>query len=207
MVLARSEHASIREMKPEEVESNLFSYHLNGLVGEGYITKTGRGVYTLTPKGHKLIGSFSTATNTQQENIKTVVMLYGKTHDGHYLFFQWSRQPYINRVTLLHDRMPLGKSLENGIQDATFDKLGMELKPRYMTSVLIKITHDGELVSHMNALVYSVNVENIELPYQSRNGKAFLASLEDLDNKMEGLDELVEALSTQSQQKEFYLTY
>lgn len=207
MVLVRKEQALIQEMKPQDIESNLFSYHLQGLIGDGYVTKINRGTYSLTPKGHKLVGAFSTATNTQQENIKTVVILYAKNRDGKYLLFRWSRQPYIDHVTLLHDRMPLGKSLDDGIKSASVDKLGVELPSKYITSTLIKIMHKGELVSHMHALVYDIDIENMAFPYHSRNGTAFLASLIDVEEKMEGLDKLIESIESQSEPKELYLSY
>lgn len=207
MVLVHKQEASIKDMKPKDMESNLFSYHLQSLITNGYVTKISRGTYNLTSKGHTLAGSFSTVTNSQQENIKTVIMLYAKNHDGQYLFFQWNRQPYINMVTLLHDRMPSGKSLDQGIRDASLDKLGVELPMVYMTTALVKILHEGVLVSHMNALVYKVDIATIHLPYQSRNGTAFLALLKDVDNKMEGMGELIEGLDTQTHPKEFHLMY
>lgn len=173
-VLLRSEAARLKDMRPDDVAANLFTYHLGGLVAGNYITKSGRGVYQLTSKGLKLAGTFSTGSLRSTENIKTVVMLYGE-HDGKLLLFRWSRQPYLGKVTLAYDRMALGTPLVEGVRSALFDKLGVEVPVAFMTSAFVRIVHQNETISHMNALVYRVNLDNVALPYVSRNGEAFLA--------------------------------
>ncbi|HRN90507.1 MAG TPA: hypothetical protein PK265_02100 [Candidatus Saccharibacteria bacterium] len=193
-VLLRTESATIKSMRPSDVPANLFAYHLDGLITDKLIKKSKRGVYKLTPEGLKAAGMFSTLTGASQENLKTVIMLYGKDSDGRVLLFRWSRQPYIDRVTLPHDRMHFGKSLDDGIDDALLDKLGLqELDVSYMTNVLIKIVQNDTIVSHMNALVYRVDTEQLQLPYVSRNGEAFMAMLGD-DREAKGLKELIDKL-------------
>ena len=79
LVLIRHRTARVKELMPSDIAANLFAYHLDGLVATKLVEKAGRGVYTLTPKGEKFVGSFSTALDRQVENIKTVVMLMGGT--------------------------------------------------------------------------------------------------------------------------------
>jgi ADP-ribose pyrophosphatase YjhB (NUDIX family) len=180
MVLLRGETARVKDMCPTDVPANLFSYHLDGLVTGKYIIKSERGVYKLTTKGLKLAGAFSTATLRPTENIKTVVMLYGE-RDGKVLLFRWSRQPYLGEVTLPYDRMAHGTALSDGVRTALIDKIGSEQPATYMTSLLVKIMHDDELVSHMHALVYQVNCDNITLPFVGRNGEAFFGDMQASD--------------------------
>lgn len=173
-VLLRGEVTRLKDMCPDGVAANLFTYHLDGLVTDKYIAKTGRGLYALTNKGLKLAGTFSTATLHATENIKTVIMLYGE-RDGKKLLFRWSRQPYIGRVTLTYDRVALGTSLKTGIENALHDKLGTTAPVTYMTSCLVLIYRQNDLISHMNALIYRVDLDEVGLPFISRNGEAFLA--------------------------------
>ena len=207
LILLRKERATVREMRPVDVEPNLFSYHLEGLQADGYIEKVARGTYRLTTKGQRLVGAFSTATNKQHDFIKTVIVLYAKTPDDRYLVFKWSRQTYIGKVGLLHDHMPLGKSLEAGVASAMQDKLGVLLEPTYMTTVLVKIEHDNELVSHMNSLVYKVPLDDVTLPVTSRNGTAYLAKLSETEDMMDGLGELLRSLEMAAEPAEFTLKY
>jgi hypothetical protein len=197
LLLIRSRAARVKDLQPSDVPANQFSYHLDGLVSQGLIVKKSRGTYTLTTKGEKLVGTFSTALDKQVENIKTVVMLYGKRGDE-YLLFRWSRQPYLSQVTPLYDRMPIGKPLDAGINSALNDKLGARCDVTFKMSALIRIVHDEEIISHMNALIYEVSLDGVELPFTSRNGEALIARL-DQDGCMNGVSEFFTKLETASE--------
>lgn len=191
-VLLRGESTRLKDMCPDGVAANLFSYHLDGLMADKYVVKTGRGLYSLSEKGLKLAGTLSTQTLRVTENIKTVIMLYGE-RSGEILLFRWSRQPYLGKVTIPYDRMAFGTSLNDGIESALIDKLGEHRPVEFMTSVLVKIVHHGECVSHMNALVYRVNIDDMKFPYKSRNGEAFLGDGE-TEDVIDGLPQLLIAL-------------
>lgn len=172
LLLIRNRTARVKNLQPPDVPANQFAYHLNGLISQALIVKTSRGTYTLTTKGENLVGTFSTALDKQVENIKTVVMLYGK-RGNEYLLFRWSRQPYLGQVTPLYDRMLVGKSLDAGIDSALNDKLGVRCDVTFKMSALVKIIHDDEIISHMNAAIYEVSLDGAGLPFTSRNGEAF----------------------------------
>lgn len=192
-VLLRHETARIKDMRPVDVAANLFSYHLDGLIAGQYIVKSARGTYQLTDKGLKLAGSLSTSTIRQTENIKTVIMLYGE-RDGKILLFRWSRQPYIGKVTLPYGRVALGTTLQSGIENALQDKLGVVAPVAYMSSCLVGIVRDDVQISHMNALVYQVDLSTVTLPYISRNGEAFLANCHTQQDVVDGLIPFIERL-------------
>lgn len=187
LILIRQRSARLKDLQLPEIPANQFAYHLNGLVTEKVVVKISRGTYALTAKGEGLVGTFSTALDRQVENIKTVVMLYGKL-DDRYLLFRWSRQPYLGYATPPHDRMPRGKLLTDGINSALDNKFGERREVVFRTSALIKIMHDGEIVSHLNALVYEVPVRSAHaLPQAMRNGEVFLGRLDEVENIMDGV--------------------
>lgn len=188
--LLRNSTARRKDLCPEGIESNLFTYHLDKIVTGGLITKTDRGIYSLTSRGQRYAGTMSTATNHATESIKTVVMMFGKHGDG-YLMFRWSRQPYLGKATPLYDRVPYGKSMQDGINSALNDKLGQHIPVRFLTSALIKIYHKDFLITHMNTLIYYVSTKNIELPHQSRNGEAYISTLNS-ENLMDGVPEFLD---------------
>lgn len=204
-VLVRQASAAVKELKPDGIEANVFWYHLDGLVKEGMIVKVARGRYTLTPAGEQYVGAYSTSTHTRSEYIKTVIMLYAKA-GGSYLMYKWSRQPFLGMVGFVQDHVPLGRSLADGLVEAMDDKLNSSATPMYMTSVLVRVEHEGKLVSHMNVMVYGVNVRDIILPYEGRNGTAFVGKIEEFKT-MVGLRELFESIEISDGQQEFILTY
>ena len=192
-VLVRNKVATVKELQPNAIEANLFSYHLNGLVKQGYVEKVARGTYTLTDMGEKYVGALSTSTKRITENIKTVILLWAE-RDGKVLLFRWSRQPYINQVTLPYDRMPIGKKLEDGLLDALNDKLGVsDVSTEYVASALIQIKKADTVISHMNALVYKAETDKLEDGFIARNGLTFWSGDQDT-GQMNGVDDFLQKL-------------
>lgn len=205
LVLLRNEAVRVKDLTPTDVPANLFSYHLEGLIVAGYVKKTARGIYQLTPRGESFAGSYSTETKSHVKDIKTVIMFYGKK-DEKYLLFKWSRQPYLHAITLPHDRLAFGQTLTTGLQKAAQDKLGAQIGVKYKTNMMVKIKHGDNLISHMNALVYEVDVNTLILPFTSRNGELLLSELADVAH-MKGLKELIAAIESESPTAEAILCY
>lgn len=203
--LLRVESARLKDLTPEDMPANQFSYHLTGLVKDGLIEKSARGTYALTTAGQRAVGTISTSTNGVVKDVKTVIMFYAKQGDQ-YLLFRWSRQPYINRATLLYDRIAFDIGLGEAVIKAEQDKLGQVTPLFYKTTTLVKIFHDDTLVSSMSALVFEVDLSGIQLPFQSLNGTAFLGTLDE-GGAMEGLGALVAAIESGAPVSEATLIY
>lgn len=190
-VLLRQESASIKDMRPIDVPANQFSYHLKQLIGQGYIEKRARSDYGLTPAGLQLAGTLSTDTHQQRDNMKTVIILYGRTADGRVCLFEWSRQPYMHQVTLPHDRVGYDNSLEDAIRTACIDKLGKVVDVTYKTNAFIRVTHQQNTVSRMHGLIYQFNPEGITYPQTMRNGRLFLVRSEECRRLMSGMQDFL----------------
>ncbi len=203
--LIRVPSAKVSRLKPKDMPDNAFAYHLNKLVKSGIIVKTSRGNYELTEKGNNFVGKISTATNSKVDEIKTVVMLYGKKEKS-FLFFKWSRQPYLGKITPLYDRVPFGKSLEQALESACNDKLGDKKEVKFKSSAIIKITKNKSLISHMNALVYEINIADSNINYESRNGQAILLPSND-PNIMKGVGDFITKISNNNEPFESEWSY
>lgn len=205
MTLMRTDSSRIKDMSPADIPANLFSYHLEGLVAEKLVEKIDRGTYRLTQKGETFAGSISTETNTISKDIKTVVLFYAKK-DDQYLLFKWSRHPYLDRTTLPYDRLAYGTSLADGLKKAMQDKLGQVVEATYIKSVLIKIQKQDTVISHMNAVVYNVDSQDLDPSFTSRNGEAVFGSISSVPH-MQGLDELIRVIENRSAIPEVTLRY
>jgi ADP-ribose pyrophosphatase YjhB (NUDIX family) len=194
-------------MRPKDVANNLFSYHLDGLVKDGAIMKSHRGVYGLTAEGLKLVGALSTETQKHQDSLKTVIMVYAVNDHKEIALFRWSRQPYIGYSTLPHDRFAFGASVESAVQRATKEKLGKATNATYIKTLIVAIENEGTPISHMNALVFKVAAESITLPYIGRNGEAYWAKLESDKTQMRGIRTLIDAINSSDSIVEVTLEY
>jgi hypothetical protein len=200
MVILRAHEASMKELRPGDVQANLFAYHFDELIHKGYVEKINRGRYRLTPSGQRFANTLSSDSGAVVEEIKTVIMLYGK-RDDEYLLFRRSRHPQMNKVGLIPDRMHRDWSLDEALSNALSEKLGSpDIPVTYRKNLLLKITHKKVIVSHLNALVYEVDMTHptLELPYGSKNGTAFISNLSALskDDTLEGLSDLIDVIES-----------
>lgn len=101
--LMTHEYARFSEMRPERVDTNLFSYHLKLLMKADYVTKTDKG-YTLSGKGLIYVDRVSTEKMNVRTQPKIITMLLIQDGYGKVLLQKRTKQPYINTWTL-----PYGK--------------------------------------------------------------------------------------------------
>ena len=150
--LLRSESVALKEIIPDGVEPNLFSYHLKQLIADKYVMSPTRGIYTLTAQGHAHVGSLSTKTFRSAPSPKSVVLLYAK-NDDKLLFWRWSRQPYLGKVTFPHTRISIDQDIGEALGAALEEKLSLppDTSLTFRTTGMIRIYTEGVLVSHMNA--------------------------------------------------------
>lgn len=204
--LLTHELVRVKDLAPEGVEQNLLSHYLKKLISGGYVEKVDRGMYTLSVKGQGLAGTFSIDTGKQSENIKTCIMFYSKNKNGEYLLYKWQRQPYMGEVTLIHDRMKRGDRLNDALSNALDDKIGKQIPVMYLMQGFVKIFHSDELVSHMNVLVYELDAELIDMPFEAKNGTAFFCDTKKAQC-MDGVQDLLDTIEEKKQGFEITLQY
>ena len=197
LTLTRQQTARAKELRPHGIEDNLVSHYLGRLLRASTVERKSRGVYSLTTKGERLAGTFSTLTSNQSENIKSCILLFSKTDDKKYLLFQWSRHPYYGKLGFLIDRMVFGDDSLEALEKAMKEKIGKVVPAEYVSQGFIKIKHGDSLISHMHVAVYELELNGDYLPFDSRNGRAQFVALDEKDI-MIGLPRLAELLESRA---------
>ncbi len=98
------QYAKFSEMRPDRVDTNLFSYHLKLLLKGGYITKTDQG-YTLSSKGLVYVDRVSSEKMKLRSQPKIITMLLVQDGYGKVLLQRRRKQPYINTWTLPYGKL------------------------------------------------------------------------------------------------------
>jgi hypothetical protein len=111
ILLELTRHAARRysELRPRDVEGNLFLYHLNGLIGDGLVEKTDN-VYRLSVKGTQFAGTLSLETGKTRLQPKILVAVSCVNGQGEHLLVRWHRQPNIGQVSFPHGMMHFGET-------------------------------------------------------------------------------------------------
>lgn len=125
-VLMYTSSARFRDLRPAKVDTNLFTYHLKGLVKAGVIEKTDTG-YTLSSAGLSYVDRVSTEKKTIRTQPKIITMLVIQNGDGDILLQRRTKQPYINTWTLPYGKLHIeDKTIKDAAQREAFEKLGLE---------------------------------------------------------------------------------
>lgn len=136
ILLELTRHATRRysQLKPRDVEGNLFMYHLKGLVKEGLVEKADT-AYQLSVKGVRFAGTLSLETGKARLQPKILTAVVCKNSRDEYLFVKWHRQPNIDQISFPHGMVHFGTSV--------YDMARLELAEK--AGLVGDISHRGEV--------------------------------------------------------------
>lgn len=158
------------EMRPKNVDSNLYNYHLRSLMKEGYIEKSEKG-YRLTPRGLRFADLVSARTFEAQLQAKNIIMMLIKNSEGKIMLWKRKKQPFIESWTLPNGKThyedsSLAESVERDCAKF-FDSKPLDYKQVGVVEVYAKI--ESKVVSHIIAHLYVVKIkEGSKVPGQTR---------------------------------------
>ncbi len=169
------------DLKPSEVEGNLFMYHLKTLIKQHLVVKGDDGLYRLTPEGQRYADSLSLKTFTPRAQPRIVTLLVVKRSDGKYLFLRRKRQPLLGKVGFPYGKVHLGESIADAAQRELIEKTGPTAELSHRGDGYITIYMHNEPVSQiMFHLFYSENPTG-ELVAETPGGSTFWAGVEEID--------------------------
>jgi len=187
------------ELKPENVDGNLFMYHMQRLQNSGYVDKDDR-TYKLSEKGGAFASRMSLRKGLQLIQPKIVVMLICQNSDGDYLLFRWSRQPYYGLVSFPFSKLHFGRTLHDTLQEALFYKTQLRGKFNYMGDVYMRaLKNDDVVTEHVLAHLYKVtNVSGTLGAYDGLTGEPFWGNPRDIPQgeQVAGFADIFQLIST-----------
>jgi ADP-ribose pyrophosphatase YjhB (NUDIX family) len=154
-VLMYTKSARFRDLRPPKVDTNLFTYHLKGLVKAGVVEKTEDG-YTLSAEGLSYVDRVSTEKKIIRTQPKIITMLVIQNGDGDILLQRRTKQPYIDTWTLPYGKLHIeDKTTRDAAQREAFEKLGLENPElEHAGDAYIRVTSNGALLSTTLAHVF-----------------------------------------------------
>lgn len=162
-VLMYQRYARFRDMRPEKVDTNLYSYHLKLLLKNNYIEKVDQG-YTLTKKGVLYIDRVTTSTLDVRSQPKIITMLLVQNSEGDILLFRRRRQPYTDTWTLPYGKLHIDDgSLVDAAKREAYEKLHIDSNPiRHAGDCYIRIRSEDDTV--MSTLAHICRFEQDDIP-------------------------------------------
>ncbi len=145
------EYGRFRDLRPEKIETNLFTYHLKLLQKADYIVKTEKG-YTLSRRGLIYVDRVNAEKMKVRTQPKIITMLLVQDGYGKVLLQRRTKQPYINTWTLPYGKLHIDDlSVIDAARRESLEKL--EFEPR-------RLRHAGDcyitvINGHRTAEVHS----------------------------------------------------
>jgi ADP-ribose pyrophosphatase YjhB (NUDIX family) len=170
------------ELRPRDVEGNLFMYHLKGLVQEGLVVKENQ-AYTLSDRGLRFIGTYSLKIGRTRQQPKILTAVVAKNENDEYLFTKWGRQPNIGQISFPHGMMHYGEGVENMAAHELAEKAGLEATFNYIGDIYVRGMQKDIVDRHMLVHIFrATNVQDgTKELMQPEIHESFWAKLEDLD--------------------------
>ena len=163
-VLIHQKYARFRDLRPPQVDTNLYSYHLKVLQKEGWIEKMTEG-YTLSLEGLAYVDRVSLKKLNIRTQPKIITMLVIQNTDGDVLLLRRNKQPYIDTWTLPYGKTHIDdESIIASAQREWHEKLG-QVPPilSHAGDCYIRTHRDGNVLSSTFAHVFYAIYDDIEL--------------------------------------------
>ena len=147
--LATSNSCRYAEIKPAELDGNVFGYHLKQVIAAKLVHKDDDGNYSLTPLGRDYIVNRYEDPLTQAHSIILIVIRRG----NQWLMRKRLVQPLIGHIGFVHGEPIAGEPVTHTAQQRLLNKTGITAPLTLFSSGLITQYKDGELASYSHALI------------------------------------------------------
>ncbi len=137
------------DLKPGNVEGNLFSYHLGAVTKEGWVSKRDDGLYELTPAGKLYADRLTLKTLAPRIQPRIVTLLICRNAYGEYLLHRRQKQPLIGKVGFPYGSVHLGESVAEAAEREFKEKTGLDAELSHRGDGYVTINQKGEPISHI----------------------------------------------------------
>lgn len=204
-MLKSNEELSFTALKPDDIDNKLFTYHLKIVIREGFVDKTTRGTYRLTPAGQKLWKRMS--ESPEQISTRAFPVLYLIIHDKNkgWLLYRRKTHPFIGKVAFMH-ATPTGEyTASEQAKQETLRKTGLRCNYRVIGSGFFRTYNDTALDGFVNFTALYCEHPEGELRPQDPDAEYFWDREPDSDelDMLPNMPHLLRAMQTRN--KHFFL--
>ena len=200
--LIQCDDCRFSELKPSELESNQFMYHLKVVQREGLVEKLESGRYRLTTQGKLHVDQLSLTSFKRRLQPKIVTLLACRNQNGEWLTLERRNQPLRGQIGFPYGKLHIGEGIEAAAHRELFEKTGLHADLTHRGDGYITMHESGQIISQVFFhLFYGEDIQG-ELRPNSRYGQVawqpvdtdfsqapFMASMPDLIKQIENSPE------------------
>jgi hypothetical protein len=154
--LVESETVRYSDLKPENIDGNVFTYHLQSLLKQHFIEKSEKGKYKLTNKG-KLYGiNISLTIKDALKQAHSIILLSIKD-DNKWLLRKRLVQPMFGRIGFIHGEPIAGESIYEAADRILFKRTELNGKCNVKGSGYITLTDKEDIIAYSHFTLVEVS--------------------------------------------------
>lgn len=152
--LMRLGQCRFSQLKPEDVESNLFVYHFRKLLGQELVAKLPDGSYVLTPEGKRHASKMSVSKMQYRQQPVIATFIGCQNEKGEWLLHRRAYQPFLGKMSLPYGKLHWGENLVEAGNRELREKAGLTCELEHRGDIYLRVYEGEELVNHMLCHVF-----------------------------------------------------
>mgnify|MGYP002625117567 CR=1 FL=1 len=186
-----------RDIKPKDIEGNLFTYHLNKLLSDKVVSRSSS-LYSLTASGLQYVGQLSLATQQPRIQPKIVTLIACHNKEKQWLLYERSQEPFKGFKGFPYGKIHLGETVKNAAKRELKEKTGLSATINHVGEAYVLTYQSDELISHMLFHIFVAEAYSGQLVDRSEYGKFFWGkvSIINKENYFPGFAEVYSAISS-----------
>jgi ADP-ribose pyrophosphatase YjhB (NUDIX family) len=150
-----------RDMRPPNVESNLYQYHLSQLQKDGFVEKTEAG-YTLTGRGLAYADRHSTSLKKTRSQPKIITTIFVTNDQKEILLVPKKRQPFMGVMNLPSGKIHLEETIEEAAKREIQEKVSLDTlvtSLKHFGTAHMTIKQDDFVISDYISLMLTCDIK------------------------------------------------
>lgn len=176
--LSTAEKLRYKDLIPENVEGNLFMYHLKQLINEKYVEKENQ-FYKLSKQGKSYVGGLSLSTGKPTKFPRLLTLIFFQNKNGEILLYKWRRQPYLGHVSLPFNRIKYGESVFKTAEETLKYKTNLKGRLDYAGDAYVIVKKEDLVTTHYLAHIFILKNPKGELFADGLTGEPFWGKVDD----------------------------
>lgn len=189
--LAKADSLLYSEIKPNELDGNVFGYHLKSLLRDNFVTKNDDGRYSLLKAGREYIVHRYEDPGLSAHSILLIVIQNGDK----YLLRTRHIQPMLDYSGFIHGEPSPGTTVVEAAQRRLYDKSGLNTPLTVKGSCLIAQRVDDELQSYSQAIILYGLTDQRDIKVSDYTGKNFWARLDEVESLLPSCHDIISMIN------------
>lgn len=168
--LAFEDALSFSQLKPDDLDNKLFTYHLQKVVRAGFVEKNEDGQYRLTPRGRRIGKGALTHDNRLIDRAYSLLILVVQNETGEWLLFERGSQPLLGYVGFMQAKPQSDTPITETAQKALKNHTDLHGTFSVTGQAYLTMNREGEMESYVHATVLVCTNARGELKNLDKNG-------------------------------------